>query len=202
MAMELEKTNSGALAIAKRSFRESQDRELAVMLDAMANQYRLSLALEDIKLWRLILIERARLSGAQIREGFLAYLAGPRAAFPPQPGEIIALVSNQPPERENQTLREIRELRKRAASGEQFFGEADLWKYAAEHLGLGRTRVAKPMPAAEPAPTEIASCGNSKAVGKRTSWPEIDLERNAEKLAQQRRQLLSQAGIPCGPKGA
>jgi hypothetical protein len=68
-----------------------------------------------------------------------------------------------------ETLRELKELEKRKADGERFYGLADLAK---EPL---MQKAARPMPTV------------------RTVWPDIDPDRNAEKLRQQAEMLKGKA---------
>lgn len=174
MAAELQKQQSGTIETARILFRESQELELAGMLYLLGQQYRIDITPEVSRLWTLTLIERERLSGARIRESFLAWFSGERASFQPQPGDIIGLSHTLAPdqiERENETLKEMAELKRRAAAGEKFYGEADLWQYAAER-GANR-KIMKPMPPAE------------------KPFPDIDPEKNRSKLEQQARELAN-----------
>jgi len=96
MATEIQKQSSETLQTERRLFRESAEQELAGMLYMMGQQYRMEITPEVSALWTLTLIERGRLSGQQIREGFLAWFESDQAKFgPPQPGQIIALVAEQ-----------------------------------------------------------------------------------------------------------
>jgi len=95
MATEIQKQSSETLQTERRLFRESAEQELAGMLYMMGQQYRMEITPEISALWTLTLIERGHLSGPQIREGFVAWFAGEKSSFPPQPGEVIAMLSDK-----------------------------------------------------------------------------------------------------------
>ncbi|HEX3156775.1 MAG TPA: hypothetical protein VHV32_19255 [Candidatus Angelobacter sp.] len=167
---KLAKTQSATLEIRRKSYAESQAKTLAEMLYIVGQQYRKEITAEVTAFWKLSLIDRGRLSPEQIREGFNAHFSNPQKCdWPPQPGDIFGGVPEMP-QPGNATLDEMRNLKAREAGGEKFYGKADL---AADFL------------------KQVENAAPKKSMPNvRTVFPDIDPNKNAEKLRQQAETLL------------
>lgn len=168
---KLVKTRSEALEIARQSYAASQATALADMLHLMGEQYRKEITAEVTAFWMAALIERARLSPDQIREGFMAHFSNPeKCNWPPQPGDVIGGVPELPQPRDG-ALKEMAELKKRRDEHPEEFIGLEALVQIAKNLNVN-LQTAKPMP-------------NVKTV-----WPDIDPNKNKAKLDAQAAELL------------